>query len=72
MIYILFKNYRPVRISEILAMRQFHFLLSNFLRLQNSFEAAVNLLNEPIIRYISFRMTKDADDILREIAKIKS
>jgi hypothetical protein len=47
MVCMLFKNYRPVCIPETLAMRQFHFLFPDLLRLQNSFEAAVNLLDEP-------------------------
>jgi hypothetical protein len=67
----LFKNYRPVRIPETLAIRQFHFLLPDLLRLQNSFEAAVNLLDEPTIRCMPFRVAKDADDVSREIAEVK-
>jgi DNA ligase-4 len=68
MVCMLFKNYRPVRISETVTMRQFHFLLPDLLSLQNSFEAAVNLLDEPTIRSMLFRTARDANNISRKIA----
>ncbi len=48
-------------------MRQFHFLLPDLLSLQNSFEAAVNLLNEPTIRSMPFRVARDTNNISRKI-----
>jgi DNA ligase 4 len=68
---ILLKDYSPVHIPETAVMRQFHFLLPNFLNFQNSFETAVKLLDEPIIRCIPFRMARDADNISRKIADSK-
>jgi DNA ligase 4 len=49
------KNYSPVCVPESLAMHQFHFLLPDLLKFQNSFEAAVKLLDEPTICCIPFR-----------------
>ena len=68
MIRILLKDYSPVRIPETAMMHQFHFLLPDLLSFQNSFEAAVKLLDEPTIRCMPFRVARDADNISREIA----
>jgi DNA ligase 4 len=68
MVRILLKDYSPVRILETAVMHQFHFLLFNLLNFQNSFEAAVKLLDESIICYMPFRVARDAYNILREIA----
>jgi hypothetical protein len=67
MVRILLKDYNPVRISETAIMHQFYFFLSNFLNFQNSFKAAVKLLDESTIRYMPFRVAKDADNISRKI-----
>jgi DNA ligase 4 len=57
-----------VRIPETAIIHQFHFFLSDLLSFQNSFETAVKLLDESTIRYISFRVARNADNISREIA----
>ena len=67
MIYILLKDYSPMRIPKMTVIHQFHFLLSDLLSFQNSFEIVVKLLDESIIRYILFRVARDADNISREI-----
>jgi DNA ligase 4 len=63
-----------MRIPETAVMYQFHFLLPNLLNFQNSFEAAVKLLNESTIYYMPFRVARNTDNISREIAdrKLKS
>jgi DNA ligase-4 len=68
MVRMLLKNYSPIHIPEILAMRQFHFLLPDLLSFQSSLEAAVKLLDEPTIRCMPYRVAKDAEGPLREIA----
>ncbi|KAK0710403.1 hypothetical protein B0T21DRAFT_415962 [Apiosordaria backusii] len=50
MIRLLSKNYGPAHVPEALAMGQFHFLLPDLLRFQNSIQAAVGLLEKPAIR----------------------
>ncbi|KAH8800779.1 hypothetical protein F5884DRAFT_713747 [Xylogone sp. PMI_703] len=62
------KNYSPVCVPEPLAMHQFHFLLPSLLTFQNSFEAAVKLLDEPTIGSIPFQVASDAGGALTEIA----
>ncbi|KAH8800812.1 hypothetical protein F5884DRAFT_890523 [Xylogone sp. PMI_703] len=62
------KNYSPVCVPELLAMRHFHFLLLSLLIFQNSLEAAVKLLDEPIIGSIPFQVASDAEGALTEIA----
>ena len=57
------KNYIPVRVPETLAMHQFHFLLPDLLSFQNSFKAAVKLLDEPTIRCMPFRAVREADSV---------
>jgi DNA ligase-4 len=68
MVRMLLKDYSPVRIPETAVMHQFHFLLPDLLSFQNSFEAAVKLLDEPTIRCMPFRVAREADNISREIA----
>jgi DNA ligase-4 len=68
MVRMLLKDYSPMRILETVVIHQFHFLLPDLLSFQNSFEAAVKLLDEPTIRYMSFRVARDTDNISREIA----
>jgi DNA ligase 4 len=65
------KNYSPVYVPEKLAIYQFHFLLPNLLAVQNSFEAAVELINKPTIYCMPFQVARDAKDALREIANHK-
>ncbi|KAH8800802.1 hypothetical protein F5884DRAFT_626186, partial [Xylogone sp. PMI_703] len=68
MVRMLSKNYSPVCVPELLAMRHFHFLLPSLLTFQNSFEAAVKLLDEPTIGSIPFQVASDAEGALTEIA----
>jgi hypothetical protein len=67
MIRILLKDYNPIHISETAVIHQFHFFIPNLLNFQNSFEAAVKLLDESTIRYIPFRVARNTDYILKEI-----
>ena len=68
MVRMLLKSYSPVQVPEILAMRQFHFLLSDLLSFQKSFEAAVKLLSGPIVSRMPAHATKDVESLLRQIA----
>ena len=68
MVRMLSKSYSPVCVPELLAMRQFHFLLPDLLTFQNSLEAAFQLLDEPMIRCMPFQAERDAERELREIA----
>jgi hypothetical protein len=71
MVRILLKDYSLIRILETAVIHQFYFLLPNLLSIQNSFEIAVKFLNKSTIRYISFRVARDADNISREITNRK-
>jgi DNA ligase 4 len=55
MVRMLSKNYSPVCVPESLAIHQFHFLLPDLLKFQNSFEAAVKLLDEKTICCMPFQ-----------------
>ena len=68
MVRMLLKNYSPVHVPETLAMQQFHFLLPHLLGFQNSFEAVVKLLHKPTICCMPYRVAKDAEGPLKEIA----
>ena len=61
MVCIILKTYSPVHVPETLALQQFHFILPGLLYLQNSFEAAVKLLQDA-------RVEKEIEGLLREIA----
>jgi hypothetical protein len=56
LIRMVLKTYSPARVPEAPAMRRFHFLLPDILSFQNSFEAAVQLLQSPTIRRMSTRV----------------
>ena len=43
------KDYSPVVLPEGLLLRSFHFLLPDFLRAQDSFEAALEMLKSPVV-----------------------
>jgi DNA ligase 4 len=64
----LLKLYSPVCIPEKLAIQQFHFLLPSLLDFQNSFEAAVKLLQGNPINQIPTQVAKEDEVQLREIA----
>jgi DNA ligase-4 len=68
MVRVLIKDYSPVQVPETLAMYHFHVLLPDLLSFQNSFEAAVKLLDEPTIRGMPIQVTRDVEGALREIA----
>jgi DNA ligase-4 len=68
MVRVLIKDYSPVQIPETLEMYHFHFLLPDLLNFQNSFEAALKLLDGPIIRGMPIQETRDVEGVLREIA----
>lgn len=46
---ILLKNYAPVVLPEGLTLRLFNFLLPGFLKVQDSFEAAIAMLKGPVV-----------------------
>ncbi|KAK4544233.1 hypothetical protein LTR36_004443 [Oleoguttula mirabilis] len=50
LVRLILKNLAPVRVDEKLILRSFHFLLPDLLRIQNDFEAAINLLKGPLLR----------------------
>ena len=58
MIQMLLKIYSPVHVPGILTMKQFHFLLSDLLGFQNSFDTAVKLLSEPAIKSMPVQPSK--------------
>ena len=62
------KTYRPVPVLETLASQPFHFLLPELLRFQNSFEAAVKLLQDATVGKMPTRVAKKVEGWLREIA----
>jgi DNA ligase 4 len=53
---------------ETVAMQSFSFLLTGLLAFQNSFEAAVELLQRPTIRRMPARVAKDVEGQLRRTA----
>jgi hypothetical protein len=59
------KTYSPARVPEAPAMRRFHFLLPDILGFQNSFEAAVQLLQSPTIRRMPTRLCKPGEQLYR-------
>ena len=52
MMRMLLKTYSPVKIPETVAMHRFHFLLPDLLALQNTFEAAMKLLQCLTIKHM--------------------
>ena len=56
---------------ETLTIYHFHVLLPDLLNFQNSFEAAVKLLDEPTIRDIPIQETRDIKNTLKEITNRK-
>ena len=68
MVRMLSKNYGPAHVPEALAMSQFHFLLPDLLRFQNSIQAAVGLLEKPTIRHMPIQPAADAWDELKKVA----
>jgi DNA ligase 4 len=61
---VLLKTYDPVDIPEDLTLRCHHFLLPPLLRIQNSFEAAIQYLGGETIKKIPFRPAKDVEMLL--------
>lgn len=68
MIRMLLMIYSPVHVPEILAMKQFHFLLPDLLSIQNSFDAAVKLLSGPAIKSMPVQSLKSEEHQLRVTA----
>ncbi|KAK4953872.1 hypothetical protein LTR10_008476 [Elasticomyces elasticus] len=53
LVRLVLKDFAPVKISEEIVLKQFHFLLPDLLRFQDNFNAAVGLLkNEPLLRQL--------------------
>ena len=52
LVRMILKSYRPVVVPEYTVMQQFHFLLPDLLRLQNSFEAVAEMLADTAIAQI--------------------
>jgi DNA ligase-4 len=68
MVRMLLKPYSPVHIPEKPAMQQFHFLLPSLLDFQNSFEAAMKILQGDPMNQMPARVAKEDEIQLREIA----
>ena len=68
MVRMVLKTYSPVHVPETLALQQFHFLLPDLLRFQNSFEAAVKLLQDATVMQMPTRVEKEVEGPLRESA----
>ena len=68
MVRMLLKTYSPVLIPEKPTMHRFHFLLPDLLSFQNTFEAAVKLLQAPSIQRMPFHVAKDIKPLLKESA----
>ena len=47
-------------------MRRFHFLLPDILGFQNSFKAAVQLLQSPTIRRMPIRVASDVEELPKQ------
>jgi DNA ligase 4 len=62
------KTYSPLHVPETLVLQQFHFLLPGLLRFQNSFEAAVKLLQYATVRQMPTQVEKEVEGPLRESA----
>ncbi|KAI7336267.1 DNA ligase/mRNA capping enzyme [Hortaea werneckii] len=59
---ILLKDLAPVTVDEKAVLRSFHFLLSDLLRFQNNYEAALLLLHEPQLRTIPPQPDRRSED----------
>jgi DNA ligase 4 len=68
LVRMLLKSYSPIHVPEKIAMHRFHFLLPDLLGIQDSFEAAVELLRQPTIARIPARVAADTERLLRELA----
>ncbi|KFA53720.1 hypothetical protein S40293_09645 [Stachybotrys chartarum IBT 40293] len=68
MIRMLSKNYSPVHVPEAPAMNQFHFLLPDLIRFQDTIQAAVELLDTPTIRCMPIQPSAASRQGLREAA----
>jgi hypothetical protein len=68
MVRVVLRAYSPVHVLETLVLQQFHFLLPDLLRFQNSFEAAVKLLQNATVRKMPTRVEEDVEGPLRESA----
>ena len=68
LVRMLLKSYSPVHVPEKIAMHRFHFLLPDLLGIQDSFEAAMELLRQPTIARIPVRVAEDTERLLRELA----
>lgn len=62
----LLKTYGPIKIPEIVAMQSFQSFLPDVLAFQNSFEAALKLLQRPTIKRMPTRVAKDLEGQLRQ------
>jgi DNA ligase 4 len=58
---VVLKTYSLVHVPETLVLQQFHFLLPDLLRFQNSSEAAVKLLQDATVRQIPTRVEKEVE-----------
>jgi hypothetical protein len=68
MVRMLLEKYSPVLIPEKPTIHRFHFLLPDLLSFQNTFEAAVQLLQAPTIQRMPFHVAKDVGPLLKESA----
>jgi DNA ligase 4 len=67
MVRMVLKTYSQVHVPETLALQRFHFLLPDLLRFQNSFEAAVKLLQDATVRQMPTQV-EEAEGPPRESA----
>ncbi|KAH7010556.1 hypothetical protein EDB80DRAFT_573839, partial [Ilyonectria destructans] len=65
---IILKNYSPACILETLVISRFYFLLPDLLYFQNSFPAAIGLLNSPNIRHIPIQPAVNIYNKLKAVA----
>jgi DNA ligase-4 len=68
MVRMALKTYSPVQVPETLVLQQFHVLLPDVLRFQNSFEAAVKLLQDATVRQKPTQVEKEAEGLFSESA----
>ena len=65
LVRMILKDYAPVKMPEYSAMCSFHFLLPDILSVQNSFEAAIEMLAKPSISKWPVDPVKDVRNHLR-------
>ncbi|KAK3117458.1 hypothetical protein LTR53_001145 [Teratosphaeriaceae sp. CCFEE 6253] len=69
LVRLILKDFAPVQIDERLLLRQFHFLLPDFLRFQDNFGAAIRLLKEdPTLRQLPERPDPRSECLFRQTA----